>query len=486
MISIKANEKWLDLDRNQKITLEITNPLFDDGIRGLLTYPFSLNLQNNENRKALGWPDRLANVNPEESIEDVELYLKNWLYKIGVMKYRGQNAGTGSYNFQCDAGAIANLIDGVKLTDLDLGTEALSLAVLDNNFPTYNYALFPVYNPNFYGDKNDEFLDYQNYYDGGFPSNSDFNNNHCITPFPYLVYILTKIFDTYGYSISGDWITNAEVRKIVLHSNYAIDKIIGIQNVYGDTIDFKNHVPDMTIKSFLVAVKTFLGLGLIFNSNTKEVEIVKLDDVIDTDEYEDWTSKVGKSYDDVPVDYRGVTLKCNQDQTDKYMEQYGNDWLEYRIDNGLEPITVDASTLHVKTAKDKINTSRTWTIPHVLQSGSSPEFDLGTNKHPLRLLYYKGIVSGYPQGHYVGDSIDLRWKGASGLYETSHKKWLDFRKYGKPVKRKVNLSILDLDRLNPKTHIMIDHLRYLWKSIRVNVTPKQLEIADAELILKKY
>jgi len=485
MIGFRVNNEWLDLGNDQRIGIEIKNPLFGNQISGPLTYPISLDLQSKQNRLALGWPDKLAVTDAEESFSDVQLYVENWLYKIGVLKYRGQSNFVSSYNFQSDAGDFSYLTDGVKLRDLALGIEALNLGVTAGNYPTYNYALFPVYNPEFYGKKNTAYLNYQNYYDGVFIANTGAGNKHCLTPFPYLVFLLKRIFELYGYEIIGTWIDEAEVQKLVVHSNYAVDELVGGVNTYTANIDFKNHVPDMTVNAFLVAIKKFFGLGMLFDSKAKTVKIVRLGDVLASDSYVDWTDKVASHYEDVPVDYKGVTLKCVQDSTDKYMEQLGNDWLEYRVANGDEEISVGASSLHIATAVDEIKPARTWTIPQILQSGSSPEFDLGTNYHPLRLMYYKGMVAGYPQGSYVGDTIDLRWDGANGLYLQSHKAWLDFLREGKPINRKVNLNLYDLDKLDPETPILIDYLKFMWTSVRLTVSAKKIEIAEVKFVLKR-
>lgn len=485
MIGLKVNGYWIDLS-GQKIGLEIVSPLFTYGnIPGILTYPFKVDLRSRNNRLALGWPDRLAVLDKPETHYNVELYLFGTLYKVGVLKYRGQKDLQASYNFQSDAADFNAQSESVKLRDLDLGVIGYSGAVVNGFYPDFNFAQFPVRNEKFYGDKNANFINYLNYYSDGSFTNNTLANSHVRVPYPYLLHVLKKVLAVYGYSLAGGWQTDGDIKKVVIINNYALDRLEDGINTFENEITLRNHLPDMTIGEFVVSLKSLFGLDVLFNSQLKTVTINTIDSAIAqayTGPYVDWTEKASGSYEDSPQDYRGFSLKMDQDGTDDLMEEIGNDWLEYRVDEGKESIGTKASPLHMVTETDGMDIDRTWTIPVMKQAGSSSEFDLGVNYHPMRLMYYRGIKNQYPNGSYEGDDLDLRWQGAKGLYEKCWKNWLDFIKKGLPVDRSVWLNMADISELDHRVPVMIDHLKFMWSSIRLNVSDKGIGKASVKMM----
>jgi hypothetical protein len=485
MIGIKVNGLWLSIEKAQRIGIEIVNPIFElERISGVMTFPFKINLNSRTNRRSLGWPDRLQSIIKSHDIANVQLYLMGTLYKIGVLKYRGQSNGIATYNFQTDSGDFSNQVEGVKLRSLDLGTDQMDTGVTAGFYPKKSYALFPILNTEFYADKNPEYWGYINYHNETFRFNTG-ASRHTRVPFPYLAGILFKVFALYGYELHGDWLQDQDTQRIVMINNYALDLLVSGVNTFNSNITWQNHMPDLTINELILAVKMTLGLYCKFNSFEKKVSFIALDSVVDdlrNNQYEDWSSKAVRLFSDGPTNYKGFTFEMQQDDTDKLLEDTGNDWLQYIVDGGKQKIPMRASPLRMYEGVDSQSPERNWKVPHMLQSASSPEFGLGVNLHPLRLMYYNGMVNGYPLGSYTGAAVDLTLQGANGIFAKRYADWVQMIKNGIPVQRNIKLNMTDLANLDPAKAVYIDKLKFAWRKISLSVSGEGINTSKVDMI----
>lgn len=93
-------------------------------------------------------------------------------------------------------------------------------------------------------------------------------------PFFKLRYVLEKLFETFGYQLKGDVLTNTDFNKIHIFNNFAIDKTVSQNNVDPNRfIEAKNHLPATSIREFLSAVQLMTGSQLIFSAGA----VVNLD-----------------------------------------------------------------------------------------------------------------------------------------------------------------------------------------------------------------
>lgn len=501
MIDLKLNHTSLDLGGNANIGLELTSPLFQrNNIPGSISYPFTIPATPN-NRRQLNHPELLSSTEQFKTYSDVQLYIEHILYKIGTLKIQDTSDKDYRINFKSDSGDIQEKIKDVKLADIDLGTATLDYNIINSTYPTAKYQLFPLKNPDFYGENNTEFAKYLNYYTpaGAFATNTLGNNQYAIVPFPYLRHILDRIGTHLGYTFTGTWLSEADVQRTVIYNNYALDNLNAGNNDFitaANGIDFKNHVPDITIGQFFVALQNYFGLAFIFNPILKTCQLVRLTDVANNREYIDWTSRTEPGYKNVPYEYLGFELLQSEDSQDKLFEEQDKEWLEQRVDNGGKEIATMASTLFMRTETDEIN-SRAWTIPEAKQPGSSPEFDQGINDFTLRFLVYRGLqpdgsANNYPLGtwdinNHAGSAITgaektLRWAGSNGLYQQNYKAWLDLFKNTRYVERKTRLNIEDLLNFDWTKKIQIDHVRYLPVTLRLQVNQKTgIQTANVKL-----
>src|SRR5690606_20073230 len=87
-----------------------------------------------------------------ETLSDMQLYLQKILWKIGKLDLLGGQRHF-DVNFRGDAADLSEIFSNKKLHELDLGTEARDMGVVDDVWPDATHTYFPVLNPDFYGDK---------------------------------------------------------------------------------------------------------------------------------------------------------------------------------------------------------------------------------------------------------------------------------------------------------------------------------------------
>lgn len=162
---------------------------------------------------------------------------------------------------------------------------------------------------------------------------------------------------------------------------------------------------------------------------------------------------------------------------------------------GAKEISIDIGTLKM------VKTANVLT-PKALQQGNSKEYDLmqegKENPYEFKLLFARGfqndnIAQPYPLGTPdvwafdsatigpVGNRSMFFW-GQYGLYEKSHKKWLNFINNAKAVNFVLALDATRLGRLNLTDKIRIDRANYFFEKITVSVSTKGIRKATARAI----
>jgi len=491
-IAIKLNDEYLDLFDNTSVQIEADSPLFGDNyIPGTKVYSHRIR-KSRTNQRLLGIPELLSNQEKFKVYDNAQYFIKNILWKPGSIKVReANNIDSYSISFHSDAGEAQLKIKDLSLRDLDLGSDATNLTQ-GNVYPAQNHVFFPVKNEIFYDDKNPDYGGYINYYHGGqFVNNSTGTSTHTRVAFPFLLHILNQVFKSLGYyGMTGEWISDPQIRRVVIFNSQALDQINGSStNIFQSTVNYASQMPDISVGAFLIRVKQFFGISFIFNPITKYVKIVRLDDVINDQDYTDFTAKTARGFLKSENAISGFTLRMQADSKDETFETLDSAWLEYKVNGGGDKIEVQSSPLFVINDEDTIN-PRTWTIPVLNQKGNSPEFELGQdNAFDLRFMMYNGMQpdsqsNNFPQGHYMTSGFSLRWDGPNGIYEKLYKSWLNFRINTTPVERDIRINVIDIHNFDFTKKMMIDYIKYLPVRYRISVNYKT-GIAAANFDLMK-
>lgn len=303
---------------------------------------------------------------------------------------------------------------------------------------------------------------------------------------------------------------------------------------------FKNHVPDITVSEFIRLVKNFARLKTDFDWQNKVAKLDYIKSVIDSGPVVDLTPLTSPYMEQVfDESNKGFTLQYNfgSDElvdtnvvsydeskiigefnaiedaidpaiigdlivilnTNKVYEaqlvggvmtwvfkseyysqiQYGNGEKSYELQ--LSPIfmTLDQENESATSDPDHIKCL----MPTILETGSSPMFELGTNPPSLRIAFmrgrnidYTGIGGRYIyasptnvdiNGNSVGD-YNLRLSGTDyNWYKEKHQSFLESIDSGEFYEVLVRLP---LSYLKYKTKIQINNINYLVKNISTGIT----------------
>jgi hypothetical protein len=89
-------------------------------------------------------------------------------------------------------------------------------------------------------------------------------------------------------------------------------------NMYAGTTMRKNHLPDITLKDFLSAIKVFFSTSIFLKNGQLKFEMNK--DILNSSDVIDWTNKSFKYYDELLGNYfNGFLLKYSLDSGDSYL-----------------------------------------------------------------------------------------------------------------------------------------------------------------------
>lgn len=484
MISLSHTGKFLDIEKGS-VSFEVKNPLFDNNsIPGMMSFPFKLSGESKINNTLFRFAKVPGVTDPVTTLDDVQLFINKVLWKIGRLDLLG---GSGDYevNFRSDAGDLATVFSNTKLTELNLGSEALNYTVTAGTYPDYNYALFPVKNTDFYGNKNPDWKSYSNYFHTGAFLTNTITNDYNIIPFLYVPFVLTKIFESQGWTINGNWLTNPDIQRLVIYNNYALDALNeGGLNVYNTNIIYANHLPDITIGSFLVELMNMFGIGYFFDVKQKTVIIRTWNEVLANSAYRNVMSKAGKIQSWTANKYKGITF-MQSISDDDLTDQLSTGWTEYKEGHGEDKIGTGFSPLFEINETDEVN-ARTWRVPHIRQPGTSEAFDTGQNDSGLRLMFYTGMVNdsegnAYPAGRDFYGGTSLRWDGVAGLVNKYYSSMIAFRQITRQEQREIRFNTADMLGIDISEKLFIDYQKYLVESVIFTINESGLAPAKVKI-----
>lgn len=390
-------------------------------------------------------------------------------------------------------------IETSTITTVQKNLEIKSTQFIDLD-ASYSDFVFPrIYNRDFYDSKNDEFLDNVNYWkDAGILAFSlDMQHNisqnlYNIVPFIKLNYVFQKIENFSGFLLNGSFRNDFELQNLILYNNYALDKASNFSddiNGYDEQIDYKNHLPEVRIKDFLIQLAKKFGFYYSFSLRKKEGKLIYKNELLDA-EVIDITSKILKKYNIKLQSAESTKVYFSENLNEPVPEYFYNDVPQnsYAPEfNSLKVGNYEAESGY-PIGVGSLPTSEIWGIPTIAEKGNSSMFGLGTkNKFQFRLLFWRGLrlydyadISGNgfnTSKTYIAssqatefDNYALTIDGPKGLYNTRLKRWISFLQKTKYVKRKMIFNLNDLLNLDLNKKYAIDYQVFLIKSIEIELS----------------
>jgi hypothetical protein len=457
MIRITVDERDIDINESASFTIGGRSPFTSPGeLFGPKVYNVSA-LDSKRNALTFAFASLLNNTGRQKSYDNVQIYFGDLLWKIGVFRMRDFNQAY-NFSFHSDAGDIEARIKNRTLVGMDLG-EVTSDMNTTAIYPDANHVYFTVKNPNFYKGKNPLYNGYINRYNSAGArlfNPVDDGDAYTLTPFPYLLFLLDTIFKDLGYfGITGEWVQDENIRRVVVYNNY---------DQRTDTITYNRHVPPVSVGSFLIDVAIYFGVTFIVNPKTRLVEIKPIKDWLTNQAYTDLNNRANAAYKIEPNDTDGFRFWMREDGADELIRNNPT-WMDIRVGNGSRLVETGASPLTMITEENPAGA--TWTIPQVDQAGSGPDFELDLeSRGGLRFMLFDGMQTdslgnSYPQGHFLRSGFSLRWGGADGIIERCYTEWMDWQSYTEYMERTVELTLVELLQLDTERKVMIDNLKWV-------------------------
>lgn len=372
MISIKVYNTEgvpsnLELTPGTSIDMENLLPSFDDKLDGAeFSLPFNIPFTNN-NRTVLGYPEHF-NTNPSGIPEHwrCDVYDDHVLYaqdaKLKLLNHNGRfDHKDGNYNFNISGikGFFGNNIKGKKMTDLQLDgiiewastldSREFAKDLMDGNQPRYQDRIIfaPVAMTDFFDNTRNDYLgefiidEIVNniIVEASFPNGWTFARykplapsialnkgdagyaDYRTVPFYNLLYVVRKIFTEHGFTVDGSFFNFPDFDQLYIFNNFAIERYD-----YPFTFDINtqiipaNHMPDMSIVEFLVALQNTFNLKIIFQPGFKVLINFK-EETINASAVKDYTSKIDLYYESAQRHesfYGGHALRWKWDTNDGY------------------------------------------------------------------------------------------------------------------------------------------------------------------------
>lgn len=380
-LEIKINGDWVSLTKpaqGWKLIIEAKNPIFDlSKIDQFNSLEFKVPAYGNI-QEAIGHLYLIEVYEDYPFSLPCRIIINGTPFKQGILKVSDEIT-EDSYNayFISSGRGFWDKVNKTKLEDMVLNTYAGS--VYDNtlatdalvkqdiidklaarsaqNYPTIDFAFPKMLNPNFYdfqkiqdtnippndilaetpykGVINDNYVAVTTF--PGMPNTTDFFLEDptnpsptpqpyevpiALVPMPYLSAVLKLVADEFGFTTSGIFETDGNLKSIVLHNIHALDKNVHAttwRELYTPDVVLSNHVPsDIKVDEFITSIQAFLLCFAIVDDIEENVEWLFVQDVITDNSYvEDWSTYVKEGYAKNIIE-RGYALEYTFDSNNKY------------------------------------------------------------------------------------------------------------------------------------------------------------------------
>lgn len=307
MLQILINGEPLELIPGTTITLEDSNPFLQLNEEVLGAYSFPFDVKNSPtNNRLLSYLGTWQKVNEGNAVDavlvDNGLQIASGKIKVErpVHNLNNQASGQISCYFLGNVSSFQQDIKGVKLRDIDAGGDR-SFAGTDDT-PWYDstfgqhvlnvakgitvtdYAFYPVKN-SIWGQDPGVLASDGDVMNKVYQTEFGMTIGPILVPFPYLKYILVQAISHVGWTLAGDILDNADFERITMINFRAIDwanyREGGGSTYYLDpyatvTFNLKNHLPDITIGEFLIALKNRFAWWYDIDHASRTITIRKL------------------------------------------------------------------------------------------------------------------------------------------------------------------------------------------------------------------
>lgn len=349
---------FLELQAGATLDIELLTELFDEELT-LGDYSLPINIPwSDRNKKILGFIEILNTLpSKEQTWWRCDIWSDGMVEmldaKLTLLEFDGSfNYDKGTYNFSVAGtkGLFGSQVQNKTLQDLNLSkisyeisSRQFATGVMKGTISNYPYMRFaPVVIKDFFDtdlpDYNDEFLAGEKVnnivlHDATWsfdrPSSADITvpaaagseeyKDHRTIPFFTYKWIIQKLFETFGYTVQGEWIMDAAWDDTVMFNNFALEKYNASNQDINNEIDPRQHLPKKLIGTFLRDLRFLFNLKYSFK-NGKVISIDYRKSSLKSSDCMEATRLASRSFKATVTDYmdKGFTLTFNFDSNDGY------------------------------------------------------------------------------------------------------------------------------------------------------------------------
>lgn len=362
-IFIADTGEALDLPKDLKLSIELTSPLFSE--QGSVSLPVTLpaTMRNKSLLQYVTMPQVMQSKATSFDVVVTTDYIPSWAAKMTVLSHTADTINVALLFRESEAYEKQD----TQLSSVFGDDETLNFSP-SVGYGTYNIngqramAIIPV-------STDDPNVIINNHVSSSV--NLDKSSRtmtirdlqcvvppyYAITPHLYLNYLLTRIFDYLGYSMTGNLFSNwyeAEGHVLVLNNN--IDSLIGTGN--GAKVYLRHLVPSCTIKEFLSAVGVQFG-GAFNYKLDRTVSFVTFNEVLNSVNDSDISNKLTSAPSITMTESKHIALKSKKiDDPDAHQVELETvqDFERYAkrrtVDNVFDNTIIDLPSPGAATLKD--------------------------------------------------------------------------------------------------------------------------------------
>lgn len=538
MLSIQINGVYIDLPKGKSVDFEKTSTLFDnETIRGSSSLAIEIPWTD-LNKRTLGFVADIENDRPFYYRYECTVYYDNIRYTKGtfILKSSTETVGKGAVIFD----SLGKRIKDIKLGSFNYGGERVITdpgnrqAMVDHarittrqTIANCDYVFVPLYNPDLYGDARltagAEPADYMNFEYSKFKIVNPFliysdqelasihPNAWAATPYPYLITVLRFVMAELGYTIKGPFVDNPEIQTAIIYNTFILDDYVKDEmaneiNRIANKIHLKNHVPDITVKEFLDALRHYFCLSIEVDTNAKTVSFNYRDDSLFSEVKQPIGQYYVRGYEKIEAAVRGYTFSQLTDNSDEIFKSVK---AEHIINDGSEKIDVKVGFLIDAPAVIPFNKNVGYRLPYAFQKGTSQasyyngdssEHILGTNDFEFRILFYRGHVKSsvegitYPYATSGNKDMEGNQLGALtmnfldpefGGFNLNWRNWIEFMFYTTKIERNLVLPFDAVNNLKIYDHLTDHTSKYLLESIKFDMAAENKDLIQAQISMFK-
>ncbi|MHC1707441.1 MAG: hypothetical protein AB9842_07955 [Bacteroidales bacterium] len=173
---------------------------------------------------------------------------------------------------------------------------------MSSGYPMFPVAFPMVHNEGFFDgtDSEADWKDivqnpYGTYQNCFYHTNNNWYYNHlCVTPFPYVAGVIDKVFSESNFLITRNAFTeDADLVKLCIYNSARARFPMLPSNFY---FNIKDHLPDISVQEFLLALRVPFGIDLYFDHYKREVKILTRQEIINSASVQDLGMNVSRSY----------------------------------------------------------------------------------------------------------------------------------------------------------------------------------------------